>query len=558
MNTILRRAAIAAFGAALASAVVLPAANAAAMHPLGNFTVNYHTGLTLRADGAEAKVIVDRAEISTLQERPRIDLNHDGDTSPAEIGIYSKAACATLGEQLHVDVDKRPLVWRPAAQGLTFEPGQAGLKTSRLTCTYTAAADLNEAADIRVLTSYNTQRIGWREMTVRGDGLRITGTELPATSPTDELRHYPPDPTASPLNQHTAQLHTQPGTPAQAGARVAGLPATGWASGILAALTARFDSLLGARELTLPVGLLAVLLALVLGASHAVLPGHGKTIMAAYLAGRRGTKRDAVTVGATVTATHTAGVLVLGLALPTATHLAGESVLTWLGATSGLIVTGIGLWLLIPALRGRPSHGHHHHDGHGHHHHEGGHTQRHHDGHSHGNDGHDHSHPRRSLKALLPQRRHADEVQRDRSGAVSTLVKPASALSTGTLSVDTAHHHEHHHSAGRGGLIGMGIAGGLVPSPSALVVLLGAIALGRTAFGVLLVIAYGLGMAATLTVAGLLLVRLRDHLETRTHTLTPTSRRALRKLARTGPVMTSLLVVVVGLGLTLMAVTSST
>ncbi len=59
-------------------------------------------------------------------------------------------------------------------------------------------------------------------------------------------------------------------------------------------------------------------------------------------------------------------------------------------------------------------------------------------------------------------------------------------------------------------LTALGIAGGLVPSPSALVVLLGAIALGRTGFGILLVLAYGVGMAATLTAAGLLLVAARD------------------------------------------------
>src|SRR5207248_1135201 len=96
---------------------------------------------------------------------------------------------------------------------------------------------------------------------------------------------------------------------------------------------------------------------------------------------------------------------------------------------------------------------------------------------------------------------------------------------------DAAHHthdhpHEHEHEDGHGqghehrprqrlGLVGMGVAGGLVPSPSALVVLLGAIALGRTWFGVLLVVAYGLGMAATLTGAGLVLLRARRALDRR-------------------------------------------
>ncbi|MFD0070758.1 nickel transporter, partial [Streptomyces sp. NPDC127574] len=109
---------------------------------------------------------------------------------------------------------------------------------------------------------------------------------------------------------------------------------------------------------------------------------------------------------------------------------------------------------------------------------------------------------------------------------------------------------------GRGGLIGMGIAGGLVPSPSALVVRLGAVALGRTAFGVLLVFAYGLGMAATLTLVGLLLVRLRERLETRLKSPSGSRYRVVRALTRLGPTATALLVVIVGFGLTLRAVSA--
>ncbi|WSB10525.1 hypothetical protein OG849_26395 [Streptomyces cyaneofuscatus] len=275
------------------------------------------------------------------------------------------------------------------------------------------------------------------------------------------------------------------------------------------------------------------------------MPGHGKTIMAAYLAGRRGTRRDAFTVGATVTLTHTAGVLILGLALPASTHLAGETVLLWLDAASGLLVTGIGLRLLLGAVRGRPHHNHHHH---GPHH-----------SHSHGGHGHDHHRPHHhgpATPAPRPSPTPAGELR-----ANSTVTMPAPP--------DHDHHHDHPHPPGtsrapakprrtsRTGLIGMGIAGGLVPSPSALVVLLGAGALGRTAFGVLLVIGYGLGMAATLTLAGLLLVRLRERIESHDRARTLRHHPLLRKLARTGPVITSLLVVAVGLGLTLRAATGN-
>ncbi|MYT20548.1 nickel transporter, partial [Streptomyces sp. SID7760] len=302
-----------------------------------------------------------------------------------------------------------------------------------------------------------------------------------------------------------------------------------------------------------PVGFLALLLAVVLGASHAAMPGHGKTIMAAYLAGRRGTPRDALTVGASVTLTHTAGVLALGLALPLATHLAGETVLAWLGLASGLLVTAIGLQLLHSALRGRghqhSHHGHHHHGDHDH----GGRSHIHGDRHVH-HVGRGHTQP---AAPALPSSRRAPGAA---SGVGTTVV----LTKTGRES-EHDHHHPHHgesdhhhhaHTAAprrRWTLVGVGIAGGLVPSPSALVVLLGAVALGRTAFGILLVFGYGLGMATTLTLAGLLLVRLRDRIGTRA---AGRASARLKALGRIGPAATSGLVLLVGISLAARAITS--
>ncbi|MEU8592383.1 nickel transporter [Streptomyces globisporus] len=544
MNHTLRRALTTLTATTLAALASVAAAPVAAAHPLGNFSVNYHTGLVLRPDRIDARIVVDRAEIAALQERPVVDSDHDDTVSSGESRAYAEQACSGLRKQLHLSVGGKRAVWKPSSAALVYENGEAGLKTSRLTCELTTQAALGEPADIRAETDYDTTRIGWHEMIATGQGIRITQADVPAASATRELRQYPQDPLASPLDQRTASLRSEPGQGAGAvPAVVADLPGAGVISGVLAKVTGAFDSLVGAREITLPVGLLALLLALVLGASHAAMPGHGKTIMAAYLAGRRGTRRDAFTVGATVTLTHTAGVLVLGLALPVSTHLAGETVLMWLGAASGLLVTGIGLWLLTGAVRGRPQHNHHHHGpNHSHSHVD-------HHGHGHGHH-HDHDHG-----PVTPASAHdsapAGELQA--TPVVATLAPPD---------------HEHHPAdtstaprnarrTSRSGLIGMGIAGGLVPSPSALVVLLGAVALGRTAFGVLLVIGYGLGMATTLTLAGLLLVRLRERIESHDRAWNLRHNPLLRKLARTGPVITSLLVVAVGLGLTLRAATGN-
>ncbi|MFI7086831.1 nickel/cobalt transporter [Streptomyces anulatus] len=553
MNHTLRRAITTLTATALAAVASVAAAPAAAAHPLGNFSVNYHTGLVLRPDRIDARIVVDRAEIAALQERPVVDSDHDDAVSDSESRAYAEEACSGLRKQLHLSLGGKRADWKQSSAALVYENGEAGLKTSRLTCELTTRAALTEPTGIRAGTDYDTTRIGWHEMTATGQGVRITRTDVPATSATRELRQYPQDPLASPLDQRTASLRSEPGQGAGAvPAVVADLPGAGVISGVLAKVTGAFDSLVGAREITLPVGLLALFLALVLGASHAAMPGHGKTIMAAYLAGRRGTRRDALTVGATVTLTHTAGVLVLGLALPVSTHLAGETVLMWLGAASGLLVTSIGLWLLLGAVRGRPQHNHHHH-GPGHSH---SHVDHHHgDGHGHGH-AHDHgadsSHHHGPVAPTL-ERDSASTGELHATSAVATLSLP---------------YHEHHSAdtstaprkvrrTSRSGLIGMGIAGGLVPSPSALVVLLGAVALGRTAFGVLLVIGYGLGMAATLTLAGLLLVRLRERIESQDRARNLRHNPLLRKLARTGPVITSLLVVAVGLGLTLRAATGN-
>ena len=101
----------------------------------------------------------------------------------------------------------------------------------------------------------------------------------------------------------------------------------------------------------------------------------------------------------------------------------------------------------------------------------------------------------------------------------------------------------------RRGLIGMGIAGGLVPSPSALVILLSAIALGRTWFGILLVVSYGFGMASTLTAAGILLVKVRDRYQHRMQSTSGRVRGAARRWGIVAPYFTAGLVLIVGVGL---------
>ena len=456
-------------------------ASAQPAHPLGNFSVNQAIGLDLYPDRVDVTAIVDLAELPTLQDRSTVDANGDGTVSAAESAAYNSRVCDAMAREVALHVDDHRVQWSVRPAGFEYRPGSAGLHTSRISCTLDAGAHLTRPAVVDLANGYQADRVGWREITAAGHGVHIVNPSVPARSVSDSLRSYPTDLLGSPLDQRSARLQVEPGDGPSAGATIhtsRGDPVSGWVAEADRAL----ERLVGGH-LTPFVGALAVLLALALGAAHAALPGHGKTVMAAYIAGRRGRPRDAVTVGAVVTLTHTGGVLVLGILLTASASLAGEAVLSWLGVASGVLVAAVGVAMLVGALRRRASahdHDHHHHHGHAH-----DHDHDHHDGHS-------HPHPSRRPRRLS--------------------------------------------------LVGMGIAGGLVPSPSALIVLLGAVGLGRTAFGVLLVVAYGVGMAATLTAAGLVLVRVRDRWTSR-------PRRTLARLTALAPAGTAALVLCVGLGL---------
>jgi ABC-type nickel/cobalt efflux system permease component RcnA len=434
-------------------------------HPLGNFSVNQLESLALHPDRVDVAAIVDYAELPTLQQQPAVDAAGE----PA----WAAAECGTLAGAFTVRTGGAALSWTVADAAFHLSDGAAGLRTSRLECTLTAPAALASGSAVDVANQYRTDRVGWRELTATADGVHLESSPLPTTSRSDGLRSYPDGLLSSPPDVRGAHLSVAPGGSTVAGPAQVTSPVL---PGVLGRAEAVLRGWVAGRELTPWVGMLAVLLALLLGGAHAALPGHGKTVMAAYLAGRQGRPRDALAVGATVTLTHTGGVLALGLLLTTAAGLAGETVLGWLGVVSGLLVAAVG----ISMLARRRAHGHDHSHDHSHDH------------------GHGHSH-------------------------------------------DHGHGHGHSHRPSRLAIVGMGVAGGLVPSPSALVVLLGAVGLGRTWFGVLLVLAYGAGMAAVLTAAGLLLIRIRDRWSGR---LRPGPR--LSRLTRLAPTGTAALVLLVG------------
>jgi nickel/cobalt transporter (NicO) family protein len=562
-------------GTSAAVVAGLLSASPVAAHPLGNLSINHLDSLHFESHRIVADAIVDTAEIPTAQAADQVDADGDGTASPSELQRYGAAQCEAYRTTLTLSVDDQPVELTTASTSFAYQPGQAGLQTTRLECQFEARTDFASQRRVAFSNHFAPDRVGWHEIIASGSNdSSIVDSTVPTNSVTNGLTNYPIDLLSSPVDVRDATITIAPGngTPTETVSTKQSVSTFSRAIGPFSTAVERvnrvFNDLVGRPQLTLGVGLLAIGLALILGASHALLPGHGKTVMAAYIAGRQGSVRDAVLVGATVTATHTGGVLILGLALTVSTSLAGESVLAWLGVISGLIIAGLGAGLVRSARRpsafANGEHTHRHGFGHGH-----SHTGHSHGGHAHA--AHSHAGPLHGdlVRAGSPldfavsgRQALVLATRLDDNGAVALANRPVDTLSFATPRVPVSSAYEltardeHRHDTdakkvSRRGLVGMGIAGGLVPSPSALVVLLSAIALGRTIFGVVLVIGYGLGMAGTLTLAGVLLVRVRDRYRERAAAEPGRVRTFAARWTRLAPYCTAALVFVVGLGLTI-------
>jgi len=494
-------------------AVLVP--GVAGAHPLGNFTINQAAALVVGPGRVTDTHVVDMAEIPAFQARQDVDRNHDGRESGAERARWAGQECAQVAHDVRIGVDGTRAELAVRSSHVAFPAGQAGLLTLRLVCRLDAPVPAAATHRIDYSTSFASGRIGWREITAIGDHTTLVGSPLPTVSPSASLTRYPQDRLSSPLDVRTARLTVRDG-----GAAAPHQPRITTATGSVVRgfddLTQSLTDSVSARRLTIGLGLVAVAFAIGLGALHAFAPGHGKTVMAAYLVGERGTVRDGLLIGVTVAFTHTLGVLVLGLVLTASQTFAPEAVYPYLSLASGVCFVALGLTLLVGAIRRRQvgffGLQHHHHG-------PGGHTHDHEPVAAHPHDhAHDHDH---------------DHAAHDHDHA--------------------AHDHDDHGTGeaeaparlSRRNLLTLGFAGGMVPTPTAVVVLLGATAIGRAWFGALLVVAYGIGMGGTLVLAGLLLARARRRFDLSRH-----SDRAL-KIAAVFPVLTA--VVITGSGLWLVA-----
>jgi nickel/cobalt transporter (NicO) family protein len=412
---------VAAIVAAVFGLLAVPAV--ASAHPLGNFTINHYAGVEVAGSDIYVRYALDVAEIPTYQ------LGSE---------IRSAGYPARLARDLHLTLDGRRVRLRVVESRSSLRPGAGGLKTLRLDVVYRARGDGTELA---FRDQAFPERIGWREVTIAGrDGGRVLDATVAATTTSDMLRKYPVDLLRSPLDVSSASATIDLGSAPAPAPTIDVVDATGHVGG-------GFEALIQEGDASLGVLLLSFLIAAFWGAAHALTPGHGKAMVAAYLVGTKGTPRHAVLLGGTVTIAHTAGVFALGfVTLGLSAFIVPEQLYPWLTLVSGLLVVLVGASVLRQRLRSRVrrAYGHHHH-----------HDDRH---------MHDHGHG----------------------------------------------HHDHDDALTSKGILGVGIAAGLLPCPSALVVLLSAIALHRIGLGLALIVAFSLGLAATITAIGLVAIVARQ------------------------------------------------
>ena len=418
----------------LVTALAALAAPAAALaHPLGNFTINRYSRVEPSGNKVYVLYVLDLAEIPTFQA------GH----------IDARAYARRIAANARLTLGGRPAQLVPLGQALAHPLGAGGLHTTRLEVVLSGPR-IEGSTELAYGDVNYADRIGWKEI--------VVGADTPSRS--DELRAYPKDMLSSPLDVTSATATVQPGPgpdvpPALSHGKI---------------LEARdrvaddgFASLVGRERLSLWVILASLGAALFWGAAHALSPGHGKTIVTAYLVGQRGTPRHAALLGLIVTVTHTIGVFALGLVtLALSQFIVPDRLYPWLNLASGLLVVAIG----VTVLRARWHRAHHHH-----------------------------------------------------------------------------HHHEHDTSLRS--LFAVGVSGGLLPCPSALVVLLAAISLHRVAFGLLLILAFSAGLALSITGIGLAAVLARSAF-----------RRASfdGRLMRLLPAASALVILAAGLAMTLRAV----
>ena len=328
---------------------------------MGNFSINHYARIVPRAETIELDYIIDMAEIPTFQEIQTTGLVPKvGD--PGIVPYLARQADRLRGGLL-LAVGEHPLHLETVSRQAIFPPGAGGLPTMKIGFVYRAR--LPHRMDSTPLALHYRDdnflgRAGWKEViAIGGAGAALVDSSVPATDRSFELTNYPTDLLHSPPQSLEADLTIKAAAPGT----LVETSRTGWLTtdidlsrgsvtltGSRARRTPRsaFTELITSQRSDALFLLIAALIAATLGGFHALEPGHGKTLVAAYLVGSRGTARHAVLLGGVVTASHTASVYALGfITLYASQWIVPEQLYPWLGAASGSLVAGIGFALFI-------------------------------------------------------------------------------------------------------------------------------------------------------------------------------------------------------------------
>jgi len=430
---------------------ILAFAAAISAHPLGNFSVNHYSRIDIEKNQIRLRCVADFAEIPTFQESQQIDTDKNNQLSDEELKAYLEKLTPQYAANLKLLVDSQPLEIQTEAKNISLKVGSGNLPTLRIEWDFKAEISSNAKDEIHRLQFENMNqkgRVGWNEIVVgRAAGINVFDSSAFGSALTDELKTYPEDMLSAPLAEREAELSfTTASIPDNAKTLQTreGKPTAPVQKDSLA-------ELISDREITPTVVLFGLLIAFGLGSMHAMSPGHGKTVVGAYLVGSKGTVKHAAFLGLTVTITHTLGVFAIGLiTLFASQYILPERLLPYLSFASGLLILLMGLFLFKERLFSALGYKTKNHD----------------------------------------QSINHDHLELEENNFVHT-------------HDGVTHSHLPPKSVTWKSLLALGISGGLLPCPSALVLMLSAISANQISYGLLLTLAFSFGLAATLMCFGL-------------------------------------------------------
>ena len=372
-------------------------------HPFGYLRIDAVNQLSVSPEKITLNYMIRLPEASAFPHLKAMDTNQDFIYTDEEISKYMKQITPKFTRNINLELNGTPLELKLLDSSLKVNPGMSELSTIKIIYLLEASvpSDLLKTGENEL--HFNDGNFsftpGWKEINVKGkDGISIISAPEKPKKIKDAVQTKGDIVFSSPTGSALATENS--GNDDSEDFSEPEIPETQGEEGLV--------GLISREELNPGVVFFALGIAIVLGALHAFAPGHGKTIVAAYLIGSRGTIKHAVLLGIIVTFTHTISVILLGvICLFAFSYVMPEKLYPWIGFASGLLISIIGLWLLF-ARRSEPalsqghdhdhSHDHKHDHGHSHDHsHEHGHDHDH--SHEHGHDhahshehGHDHDH----------------------------------------------------------------------------------------------------------------------------------------------------------------------